>query len=107
MTGKTREREREREKTKRMDFSTEAQETRGPGSPSKPKRPKFRKNHQNSAFPDDVERQANLAAMNPSYNGNDARGRSQSYQRLLMGSPSSSVLNNNHLVSTIFAERTH
>ena len=30
-----REREREREKTKRMDFSTEAQETRGPGSPSK------------------------------------------------------------------------
>ena len=31
-------REREREKTKRMDFSTEAQETRGPGSPSKPVR---------------------------------------------------------------------
>ena len=31
-------REREREKTKRMDFSTEAKETRGPGSPSKPVR---------------------------------------------------------------------
>ena len=30
--------EREREKTKRMDFSTEEQETRSPGSPSKPVR---------------------------------------------------------------------
>ena len=32
------EREREREKTKRMDFSTKAQETHGPRSPSKPVR---------------------------------------------------------------------
>ena len=31
-------REREREKTKRMEFSTEAKETRGPGSLSKPVR---------------------------------------------------------------------
>ena len=30
--------EREREKTKRMEFSTKAQETRGPRSPSKPVR---------------------------------------------------------------------